>query len=262
CAIFRHFGVGHGAITLEEALAQSCNVYFFDVAKRLGPDPIVTWARRFGCGVETGIDVPGDRPGHLPQPGRQADAAERWYPGTTRQLAVGQASLTMTPLQVVRMMAAIANDGWLVTPHVLRDVSSPQFDAAPTSSTGTIQLAGLSLRSAAAAPTPVRISGLTAGTLAHVRRGLVQAVEHPRGTGREAQLKGVRIAGKTGTAEIGAGQPDHAWFAGYAPADAPRIAFVVVIEQGGSGGRTAAPLAREFVRSWSENGLQPRPESR
>jgi penicillin-binding protein 2 len=257
CAIYRHFNVGHGPMTLDDALAQSCNVYFYDVARRLGPEPIIAWAQRFGCGISTGCELPGERAGNLPQPGRTGSGAKPWYPGTTRQLAVGQAALTMTPLQVVRMMAAIANDGWLVSPHMLR----PQprgVDEQSAGPTEPIQLAGLELDSLQAdVRRPIRVAGLSPATLGHIRRGLVLTVEHPRGTGRDALLKGTRIAGKTGTAEIGGGRPDHAWFAGYAPADAPRIAFVVVLEQGGSGGRVAAPLAREFVQTWAELGTQP-----
>lgn len=255
CAVFRHFGVGHGPVTLEDALAQSCNVYFYDVAQRLGPAPIELWAQRFGFGRPTGCEVPGERGGHVPSPERRGPQEERWYPGTTRQLAVGQASLTVTPLQVVRLMAAIANDGWLVAPHFVREVSAPADEEPAAHSPQAIQLASLlDAHGRPDALRPVRVVGLSPTTLATVRRGLLAAIESPRGTGREAQLKGVRVAGKTGTAETGGGRPDHAWFAGYAPADAPRIAFVVVLEEGGSGGRTAAPLAREFVRTWTELG--------
>ena len=253
CAIFRHFGVGHGPINLQDALAQSCNVYFFDLARRLGPQPLATWAQRFGCGVSSGFDVPGERFGHLPRPDQPGRPGERWYPGMTRQLAIGQGELTMTPLQVVRMMAAVANDGWLVPAHVVRRSPGRSSHGRPEPTASGVELIGLEADELTEGlPRPVRIPGLSAGTLEQVRRGLVDAVEHPRGTGREARLKGIRIAGKTGTAEIGGGRPDHAWFAGYAPAETPRIAFVVVIEQGGSGGQMAAPLAREFVRAWNK----------
>ncbi|MCA9053428.1 MAG: hypothetical protein KDA75_06305, partial [Planctomycetaceae bacterium] len=253
CAIFRHFGVGHGRVTLDRALAESCNVYFYQVAQQLGPDPLVTWGQRFGFGLPSGCDLPGERGGNLPSPRERQPAGDRWYPGTTRQLAIGQASLTVTPLQVARMVAAIANDGWLVPPHFVRRVQELSEEA--TSATSPIQLVSFSAAEPSTDLRPLRVPGLTSGTLPLVRRGMEQAVEHPRGTGREAAVRGVRIAGKTGTAEIGGGRPDHAWFAGYAPAESPRIAFVVVLEQGGSGGQAAAPIAREFVRVWIDRYL-------
>ena len=121
CMIYRRYGIGHGPVTLVDALAQSCNVYFFHHADWLGDAPLVDWGHRTGFGDRTGIDLPGEAAGHLPaaepeptgvanrQP-RHRDAAE--------SLAIGQGSLTATPIQVVRMMAAIANGGQLVTPHV------------------------------------------------------------------------------------------------------------------------------------------------
>ena len=98
-------------------------------------------------------------------------------------------------------------------------------------------------------PERLRVRDISDGTLARVREGLEQVVAHPQGTGfKHVRLKEVAIAGKTGTAEIGDGRVDHAWFAGYVPADRPRIAFVVVLEQAGSGGKVAGPVARKFVQ--------------
>lgn len=184
CAIYRHFGVGHGPVTLAEALAQSCNVYFFDVAQKLGPMPIVTWAERFGCGVATGCDLAGEQAGHVPHPHRRGPGDAKWYPGTTRQLAIGQGELTVTPLQVVRMTAAIANDGWLVTPHFVRDIPPAVEEDGSESASESIQLAGLSETSPGTTPKPQRIEGLTPGTLAEIRRGMQQAVENPRDRAR------------------------------------------------------------------------------
>jgi penicillin-binding protein 2 len=256
CAIYRHFGVGHGPVDLSTALAESCNVYFFDVAGRVGGDRIADWANRFGLGTPTGAELPGEASGAVPSPAASARNREPWYPGTTRQLAVGQGALTVTPLQVARLMAAIANDGWLVTPQFVRRPGATRSESLTSSD---IQLVGFNVGSEADEKSAaVRVEGLSTATLAAVRAGLEQAVEHPRGTGRAARLDDVRIAGKTGTAQIGAGRPDHAWFAGYVPAESPRIAFVVVIEEGGSGGSVAAPIAREYVRSLLETGLVPR----
>jgi penicillin-binding protein 2 len=123
---------------------------------------------------------------------------------------------------------------------------------------GELQLVSHAVETGALfAPPPQRVAALSPGTLARIRRSLLLTVEDPRGTGREARLDEVRVAGKTGTAESGGGRPDHAWFAGYAPADAPRLAIVVVLEHGGSGGRAAAPIAREFLREAVRRGLLP-----
>jgi penicillin-binding protein 2 len=272
-----YHSLAHYGTNLTKAIAQSCNVYFFKAAQTLGPQPLVTWADAFGFGQRTGVDVPGERSGHVPRPpegspksrsrmepaidlvsartlrpaspwepeefdANSADARRRepWYDGDTLGLAIGQSRLTVTPLQVARLMAAIANDGWLVTPQVAREISTDE----PGGAAEPIE------------PQRRRLSELSAGTLARVREGLEQVVAHPQGTGyKTVRLKEVAIAGKTGTAEIGRGRPDHAWFAGYVPANRPRIAFVVVLEQAGSGGKVAGPVARRFVQSLLEQGL-------
>jgi penicillin-binding protein 2 len=249
CLIYRHYGVGHGDMNLESALCQSCNVYFFQAARTIGPDAIHDWAVRFGLGRPSGCGIPGERGGNVPSPGA---GGEPWFPGTTLQFAIGQAALTVTPLQVARMMAAVANDGVLVTPHFVSDPSHPVrhqsghgIQTASFDSTETIW------------PSQ-RIPGLSGATLWRIRAGLRRVVEDPQGTGRRVKLEPVSVAGKTGTAEVGGGLPDHAWFAGYAPADDPRVAFVVVLENGGSGGQVAAPVARRFVEALLETGtLQP-----
>jgi len=249
CSLFRHTGRGHGETTLQDALCQSCNVYFFDAAERIPAETLEDWARRFGFGTRTGIDLPGERAGTVPSP-RRMPTGERWYPGTTRQMAVGQATLAVTPLQVARFMAAVANGGNLVSPHVAQE--RPGDVSRPSSQPGSgIELVGF----AEVAPrAPERVEGLMPGTLERIREALVSVVESPQGTGHLVRIEGVTIAGKTGTAENGGGRPDHAWFAGYAPAERPRVAFVVFLEQGGSGGQAAGPIAREFVRALSASG--------
>ncbi len=262
----------HYGTDLKMAIARSCNVYFFKAAQTIGPQPLVHWADEFGFGERTGVDLPGERFGHVPRPperepkgrtkdsspielvsasetrpaspwddresSRTAQPAGRtkrapWYDGDTLGLAIGQSQLLVTPLQIARLMAAIANDGWLVTPHVARELNAAgQADASLTIE-----------------PERHRLRDLSDGTLARVREGLEQVVAHPQGTGfKHVRLKEVAIAGKTGTAEIGGGRADHAWFAGYVPADRPRIAFVVVLEQAGSGGKVAGPIAKKFVQ--------------
>ncbi len=245
CYIFRHYGVGHGEIDMRGALAQSCNVYFFRLARKMGPGPIVEWSHRFAFGQPTGIDLPFERGGNVPQPQRQGDRASRWYPGDTLGLAIGQSRLTVTPLQVARMMAAIANGGYLVRPHVV--------DAQARLTDGS-EGGGMSW----SAKPRQKIRGLDPNALEQVRSGLFSAVQDEGGTAyRSTRLDSIAIAGKTGTAEVGGGRPDHAWFAGYAPAGQPQVAFVVMLEHGGSGGSAAGPLARELVKRMQVLGLLP-----
>lgn len=243
CLIYRHYNVGHGETRLEDALCRSCNVYFFSAARRMGPQPLVDWSTRFGIGQPTGIDLPSEAKGHLPSPDESVNGQRRrWHVSDTLGLSIGQADLLVTPLQMVRAMAAIANGGLLVTPH-LAGQSGPVSMSASSS-----------VRPDFPHPEPQPIPGLHSETLDHIREGLEMVVSHPQGTGfKTVRSKDVRIAGKTGTAETNG--PDHAWFAGYAPAEQPRVAFVVVLEHGGSGGKSAGPVAKNFVNRLMDLGL-------
>ena len=239
CAIYRRQGIGHGELALGDALAQSCNVYFFHHCGRLGPGPLVDWAGRFGFGRPTGVDLPGEASGLVPDP----------TPTGERQLmAIGQGSLTATPLQVVRMMAAVANGGQLVAPHVVSRLGLPQLadDASP----GEDPDDPIRIRP------PQRIPRLRPETLAAVREGLQRVVSDPRGTAHgTVRLESVAIAGKTGTAETGSGRGDHAWFAGYVPAERPKLAFVVALEHAGDGATAAGPVARRLVLRIQQLGM-------
>jgi penicillin-binding protein 2 len=229
CAVYRNSGVGHGEIKLTEALEQSCNVFFFHFAGEMGPGPLVAWAERFGAGRRTGVDLPDESPGRLGTPGSLPRIAGRaWQAGDTYGLAVGQGPLAATPLQVARWVAAIANGGTLVTPRVTRAVSD-----------NTPKAAGAGERLPVAAT-----------TLAAIREGMERVVSNPNGTGyATVRLTWPTIAGKTGTAEVGGDQAEHAWFAGYTPADNPQWAIVVVLEHGGNGATAAGPIARRLVQA-------------
>jgi len=246
CLIYTQSKVGHGPVDLSDALSRSCNVYFFHAAGVIGPQSIAEWARRFGIGRPTGVDLPFERGGNLPEPegpaigDGQKSGGKGWHVADTRSLAIGQSSLTVTPLQIARMMAVIANGGYLVTPFVARkagpqladDESSPAFSRRQP------------------------IPGLSEGTLARIRAALAKTVADPTGTGyKTVRAKDITVAGKTGTAQVGPGKPDHAWFAGYAPADKPRIAFAVVLEHAGSGGKAAGPVARQLVEAFLADGV-------
>jgi penicillin-binding protein 2 len=217
CMIFRHQGVGHAEVTLADALAQSCNVYFFHHGSELGTERMLKWALRFGFGRTTGIDLTSESAGSLPAPSASQTRIERL--AAAQALAIGQGELAVTPLQVVRFMAAVANGGRLLRPQLIFDPD--------------------------ASSTAVEEIDLSEETLAAVREGLRRTVSDPEGTAyASARLASVAIAGKTGTAQTS--RADHVWFAGYAPAERPRVAFAVVLEHGGTAADTAR-IARELV---------------
>ncbi len=149
--------------------------------------------------------------------------------------------MTVTPLEIARFYAAIANGGYLLTPRLVRDA----IDDGPPERR---------VPAAASLSDSGRVEGLHAATLEAVREGLRRVVEDERGTAHQARLTSVAIAGKTGTAETGGTLGDHAWFAGYAPAEAPRVAFVVVLEHAGTEGAAAAALAKKLVERLRQLG--------
>ncbi len=235
--IYIRQGTGHGDITLAEALAESCNVYFFHHAESLPPDALADWSRRFGFGQRTGVDLPGEARGIVPSPETNVKlTGHRWHTADAQAMAVGQGALTATPLQVARMMSAVANGGLLVTPHVMRDSVGNALRGVPDR-----QNAGIApgLRNAMEGVPYRPIPGLTYSALAAIRAGLLRAVADKNGTAHDTLfLEQVSIAGATagysrsGSAASGGDGPEHAWFAGYVPADQPRYAMVVVLQCG------------------------------
>lgn len=214
CWIWNKHGGMHGPVAVASALEQSCNCYFYSLGERMPLGHLSAWAERFGFGAKTGIDLPGEGRGRLPIPARYP----RWRAGDSYSLFIGQHELTVTPAQVLKMICGVANGGNAVTPHV----GPGEFPVAP-----------LDLRPE---------------TLASIREGLKAVVHGERGTAHQTELHLVDAAGKTGSATFNArDRKAHAWFAGYAPADSPRYAIVVLVEDGGSGGHTAAPLAAKIA---------------
>ncbi len=257
CLIYRLYGRGHGRVNLKSALAESCNVYFFDAARRMGITPLMDCSEEFQFGKPTGVDIPFEQSGSLPRrppalsdaspedgAARRMAAAQRRFEREATGLSIGQSRLTTTPLQMARLMAFVANDGWLVTPRFVNDDEQSRNIQDGTEV------------DAIAEENRIRLDGISGEHLKAIREGLVATVEEPIGTGfKTVRVPGVRIAGKTGTAEAGPGKPDHAWFAGFFPADAPEYVIVVTLEHGGSGSKAAGPLAREVIRSMLERGL-------
>jgi penicillin-binding protein 2 len=243
-------------MNMPTAIAASCDTYFYRVGHMfygLPPDrghPFQAWAARFGIGQPTGIDIGPETAGLLPTPGwREATFTKKtdpehwqedriWKPGDSIQLAIGQKDLLVTPLQMTRFYAMIANGGNLVVPHVVADVEQP----------GTSRSAPKLLKSfAPPAPQP---SGVDPAALQVVREGLWGATHAPNGTATSVfGSYPIEIVGKTGTAEKVVSLPgyqglmDQAWWCGYAPANAPTITVCALIENGGHGGTAAAPAA-------------------
>jgi len=239
---------GHGTVDLENAIVHSCNVYFYQVGKMLGIEAIAGFARRLGLGEPTGIDLLQEDAGLIPTPRwKEETRGQPWYAGETISVAIGQGPLNVTPLQMARMAATLANGGRQVTPHlVYRGETAEAADASRRRDE----------------------AGFTTQTMAALRRAMVGVVE--RGTGKAAGVAGIKVAGKTGTAQYSSRSAgvdadelprairDHAWFVGFAPAESPRLAFAVFIEHGGHGGTTAAPVARRVLeRFFSPPGEPP-----
>ena len=248
CAVFVRRGTGHGDVTLADALCVSCNVYFFHHAGRMGADRLVDWAARFGFGQPTGVDLPGESPGILPMPANsELTAGHPWRTADTYATAIGQGSLTATPLQVARMMAAIANGGRLVTPRVLARVGLTE-QAVDSAGAARAEDEGRGI----AAPRP--ITGLNEVILGHLSEGLRRVVADPTGTGHATIQDGtISVAGKTGTAETRPGSPAHAWFAGYLPAEKPRYVIVVALEHAGDAATAAGPVVKRLANVLYDN---------
>ena len=249
---------GHGEVALVDALAQSCDVYFYELARRVGVDAIAAMARRFGLGARLGIDLPGERAGLVPDKAwKQAALGARWHQGETLVVGIGQGFLQTTPLQLAVMTARLAT-GRAVVPSIVRGAAAQGAQAA-----GSAPPIGVSDRS-----------------LTLVRRGMREVVHGERGTARAHQLgqAGIAMAGKTGTSQVRRisrserltglrkneekpwEERDHALFVAFAPYHEPRYALAVVVEHGGSGSTSAAPIARDIMTKALElDPSRPRP---
>jgi penicillin-binding protein 2 len=251
---------------LPTALAQSCDTYFYGVGDKFYAlpkgrgQPIQKWARRFGFGQESGSDLGPQSPGLVPTTGYLKQRFTKsndpnwvvddiWKPGDSLNLSIGQGNLTVTPLQMARFYAAIANGGKLVTPHILQDVENPNGTPVPTK--------------APAAPRPVK--GLNPADLKVVQQGLYMGTHDPLGTsyGVFGNFP-IQIAGKTGTAQKVVripgfhGERDQSWWCGYGPSNDAKLVVCAVIENGGEGGAAAAPAAeRVFAKFFNVPVVRP-----
>ena len=232
---------GHGALTLQEALRHSCDVYFYEMAQKIGVERIVETANKLGFGEAVSTEMNKDKTGLLPTPEwKLKTRKEEWRMGDTLNLSIGQGFLLVTPLQLVRAVAAIANDGHLLNLHFVAKKNESNFDKA-LFNTSHLKL---------------------------IKAGMYDVVNNEKGTayGSRFNLNGMRMAGKTATTQVRRislkereegikkqkdmawESRDHALFAAYAPADKPKYAVIVVVEHGGGGSSAAAPVASKILK--------------
>jgi penicillin-binding protein 2 len=228
---------GHGQVDLVQALTVSCDVTFYELGKRLyelDPNLLPRYARLFGLGAPIGLEVAEEVAGLVPDHDwKIAELGEGWFLGDSVNLAIGQGYLLVTPLQVATMVGAVGNGGTLYRPQLVLKVSASSEE--PEQVFEPQELGRLPLKPE---------------TLSAIQEGLLGVATSPGGTAYQAfEGMDVAVAGKTGTAENPDGDP-HAWFAGYAPAEDPQIAMVVLIENGGEGSQVAAPLFRQVVEAF------------
>ena len=233
---------GHGEVSLIKGIRDSCNVYHYQLGKKLGIVEISRYAKMLGFGTKTGIDLPGEKSGLVPDPQWKREVRnEPWQPGETISVSIGQGPLLVTPLQVAVYTSIIANRGRKVTPHLFNSQSQVGK-----------KREGESVK-------------IEQSTFEKVIQGMWEVVNNG-GTGWAANIKGYDICGKTGSTQLISTKKDeelteeeeeeeeerktHSWFTGFAPRDNPKIVVTVLIEYGGMGGATAAPLARKLFNSY------------
>ena len=241
---------GHGWVDLHKSLVESCDVYYYTVGLDLGIDRLAFFARGFFLGRRTGIALPQEMPGLVPTSAwKERRFKEPWVRGETVSAAIGQGFNLTTPLQMAVVYAALANGGTVVRPRLLLRVADEEGRLVE-------------------GPAPQALGAVPVSPehLATVRRALEGVVEERGGTGGRSRVPGVRVAGKTGTAqvvglkhtegleddEIAFELRDHAWFAAFAPAEAPEIAVVAFVEHGGHGGSAAGPIVQKVLARYFE----------
>ncbi|MDP7537212.1 MAG: penicillin-binding protein 2 [Methylococcales bacterium] len=233
---------GHGLVTLNDAIVQSCDVYFYDLARTLGIDRIHQFLGQFGFGQKTGIDLIGEKSGTLPSRAwKRQHKKLPWYPGETLITGIGQGFMQTTPLQLAVASATLANQGTLVKPHLLKQDTRLNSDPANPK------------------------TDLNPAYIRDIINSMINVVHTPKGTAYKLSKNiAFKIAGKTGTAQVFTIKQkekydakkltskllDHALFIAFAPAKSPKIAVAVIVENGGHGGTTAAPIAKKIITEY------------
>ena len=236
---------GHGQTDVRKAIAESVNTFFYIIGggygdfKGLGVEGLAKYARLFGLGKVTGIDLPGERPGFVPSAEwKQATKKEAWYIGDTYHFAIGQGDVLVTPLQVANYTAAIANGGTLYEPHIVSKILDSNNQVVKN-----------------IAPVILGQNLIDPANLEIVREGMRQTIT--AGSARSLNTLPVEVAGKTGTAQWSTTKGPHAWFIGFAPYDKPQLVIMVLVEEGVEGSTISAPIAKDIL-NWY---FSPRPGS-
>lgn len=245
---------GHGKMTLQQALMHSCDVYFYEMAQKIGPEKIIAMAKRLGFGEKVQSDLSGEKSGLVPTPEwKLKNKKDAWRTGDTLNLSIGQGFLNATPLQIVTAVAQIVNGGYKITPTFLKK------STIPASQDKKKEVLGEKM-------------GFDPYHLALIKKGMFDVVNREKGTAYNARfdLNGMKMGGKTASTQVRRitmkersegvksqddlpwEHRDHAIFAAYAPTDIPRYAVVVLVEHGGGGARTAAPIAGKILKKTLE----------
>ena len=223
----------HNAQQLPGGIAHSCDVFFYRTGLLLGPELIHSWALKFGLSKPTGIELPYESSGFLPHPlWRKIYKLRSWYDGDTANFAIGQGEVLVTPLQLTRLMAAFANRGILLYPHIVKAIDG---------------------QAVAYYPKKPLYAPIKASTLENIRKALREAVSLPTGTASVLSVLPVAVAGKTGSAQVSRGSA-HGWFLGFFPYKEPRYVMCVFLENGGSG-MASCIVARQIIQEMIAAGL-------
>ncbi len=234
---------GHGNTDLHSAIVHSCDVFFYNVGQRMGIDRISAFAKQVGLGKKTGIDLPGEEPGLIPSDEwKQRVFHQRWYPGETISVSIGQGAVTLTPIQAAYTIGGIVLGGVFHQPHLLKQSQ----------------------------PAPEIDFPLAESTVEEITSGMYGVVNEAGGTAAGSRLPGIEFSGKTGSAQVISNQglqragrqaelKDNAWFVGFAPRRNAEIVVSVLVQGGEHGASAAAPIARDIVKAYydKKNGKQP-----
>ena len=239
---------GHGKVDFHRALKESCDIYFYKIGKRLGVDRIAYYAKLCGLGKKTGFELDSEAGGLIPTSEWKLKRwGVPWQPGETVSASIGQSFVLVTPLQMARLISVIYNGGKVYQPKIVRWIGNDE--------TETYKFT----------PTLITEIGVRKENLDLIKKALLAVVNEANGTGSSARVKGVDVAGKTGTAqvitlemekglsaegEIPDEYKDHAWFVAAAPAENPRLALAILIEHGGHGGSAAGPIAADLIKEY------------
>jgi penicillin-binding protein 2 len=252
---------GHGQVDLKRALVESCDVYFYEVGKRVGIDKIAKYAMALGLGKTSGINLVSEKKGVVPSSEWKLRATgQPWFAGETLSASIGQGYVSATPIQLARLIAIIANDGSMPDLKIILP-EGPQISNGVSSEIDRQKFIGGNN------PSYFKMGvGISRETLEFIKEALIGVVNEPGGTGGAARLPGIVVAGKTGTAQViskaiethklSEKLRDHAWFVAFAPAREPQIAMAVFVEHGGHGGSVAAPIARKGIEIYFKGSVK------